>query len=134
MNSDTHGHHAVGRRKRAIAKVWLRTKTDGAGHLVNDKPLLDYFDRPGLVAAIEEPLVLTEMNDRVVVFARTFGGGKTGQAGALRLGIARALKDLDESLHGPLREAGMLTRDSRIKERKKYGLAGARKRFQFSKR
>ena len=133
MNSDTHGHHAVGRRKRAIAKVWLRTKKKGSeGHLVNDQPLLEYFDRPGLVASIEEPLMLTEMNDNLVVFARIFGGGKSGQAGALRLGIA--LKDMDENLHGPLREAGMLTRDSRIKERKKYGMAGARKRFQFSKR
>ena len=134
MNSDKNGNQAVGRRKRAIAKVWLHKKKAGQNHVVNNQPLHDYFDRPGLVAAIEEPLVLTETNDDLVVVARTFGGGITGQAGALRLGIARALKELNEDLHSTLREAGMLTRDARIKERKKYGLAGARKRFQFSKR
>ena len=92
------------------------------------------MDTLSLVIAIEEPLHLTEMNDQVTVKARTFGGGKSGQADALRLGIARALNLMNVELHGALRHAGMLTRDGRIKERKKYGLAGARKRFQFSKR
>lgn len=134
MDPEVHGYHAVGRRKKAIAKVWLRPKKGKAAHSINNQGLLEYFNRPGLVAYVEDPLLVTETNDKVVVFAKTFGGGKTGQAGALRLGIARALKEMDEAHQAPLRSAGMLTRDSRIKERKKYGLAGARKRFQFSKR
>ena len=126
--------HAVGKRKRAIAKVWLRPKGKGEAHTVNGMGLLEYFSREKLVIAVEEPLHLTEMNDQVTVVARAFGGGKSGQADALRLGIARALNQMNEELHGALRHAGMLTRDARVKERKKYGLAGARKRFQFSKR
>ena len=126
--------HAVGKRKRAIAKVWLRPRGKNDSHSVNGLSLLDYFTREKLVRSIEEPLNLTEMNDQVVVVARTFGGGKSGQADALRLGISRALDRMNEELHGTLRHAGMLTRDARVKERKKYGLAGARKRFQFSKR
>lgn len=128
------GYHAVGKRKTAIAKVWLRPRTGDATHSVNGMDLLAYFNRAVLVAAIEEPLTVTEYTDKVVVIAKTLGGGLSGQAGALRLGIARALQIMDESLHTKLRAAGMLTRDPREKERKKYGMAGARKRFQFSKR
>lgn len=127
------GYHAVGKRKRAVAQVWLRL-ADGSTRTVNGQALQDYFTRDCLVASIEEPLIATSMMDRVSVIARTHGGGIAGQAGALRLGIARALEKMDESLRGPLRTAGMLTRDARAKERKKYGMAGARKRFQFSKR
>ena len=134
MVPEVHGYHAVGRRKRAVAKVWLRPRKGNAAHSINNQKLLEYFNRPGLVAYVEDPLILTGTNDQVVIFAKTFGGGKTGQAGALRLGIARALKEMDAAHHSTLRGAGMLTRDSRIVERKKYGLAGARKRFQFSKR
>ncbi len=126
--------HAVGKRKRAIAKVWLRPRGKNESHSVNGLSFLDYFSREKLVRSIEEPLNLTEMSDQVIVVARTFGGGKSGQADALRLGISRALDQMNEELHGTLRHAGMLTRDARVKERKKYGLAGARKRFQFSKR
>lgn len=128
------GYHAVGRRKRAIAKVWLRPRGKNEAHSVNGKGLLEYFGRDSLVASIEEPLALVEKMDEVTVVAQTLGGGISGQAGALRLGIARALEKLDENLRGPLRKAGMLTRDARIVERKKYGMAGARKRYQFSKR
>lgn len=131
---DTNVHHAVGRRKRAVAKVWLKPRVKNETHTVNGQGLLEYFGRPSLVAAIEAPLALTEKLNEVTVVAQTLGGGPSGQAGALRLGIARALEKLDESLRGPLRSAGMLTRDPRAKERKKYGMAGARKRYQFSKR
>lgn len=129
----TESYHAVGKRKRAIAQVWLRS-ADPTTRTVNGQGLQEYFARDCLVAAVEEPLMLTNMLDRVTVVARTQGGGIAGQAGALRLGIARALEKMDESLRGPLRSAGMLTRDARSKERKKYGMAGARKRYQFSKR
>jgi small subunit ribosomal protein S9 len=134
MDAKKHGYHAVGKRKSAIAKVWLRPRKGNAGHSVNGKDLLAYLNRPGLVASVEEPLVVAGVNDRVVIVAETFGGGLSGQAGALRLGVARALQEMNESLHGALRNAGMLTRDPREKERKKYGMAGARKRYQFSKR
>lgn len=134
MDAQAQGFHAVGRRKTAVAKVWLRPRKGDATHTVNGKDLLAYFNRPGLVVAIQEPLDLAGVSDRIVVFAETLGGGLSGQAGALRLGIARALQLMDETLHGALRANGMLTRDPREKERKKYGMAGARKRFQFSKR
>ncbi|MBM3262132.1 MAG: 30S ribosomal protein S9 [candidate division Zixibacteria bacterium] len=134
MDAQKEGFHAVGKRKSAIAKVWLRPSKGDVAHSVNGKDLLVYFNRPGLVAAIQEPLNVAGVGDRVVVVAETLGGGLSGQAGALRLGIARALQRMDETLHGTLRAHGMLTRDPREKERKKYGMAGARKRFQFSKR
>ncbi|MBI4552943.1 MAG: 30S ribosomal protein S9 [Candidatus Latescibacteria bacterium] len=126
-------YHAVGKRKRAIAQVWVRP-ADGNTRTVNGKTLQEYFSRDSLVAAVEEPLTVTSTLDRVSVIARTHGGGIAGQAGALRLGIARALEKMDETLRGQLRTAGLLTRDARSKERKKYGMAGARKRYQFSKR
>lgn len=129
-----HGVHAVGKRKQAVAKVWLRPADGNSTHTVNGKSFEAYFERPSLVTSVEEPLLLTEMKDQVSVMAKTSGGGISGQAGALRLGIARALEQMDEKLRVSLRAAGMLTRDARVKERKKYGLAGARKRYQFSKR
>jgi small subunit ribosomal protein S9 len=123
---------STGRRKVASARVRL---VPGSGQaFVNGHPIGDYFKRPALVKHAEQPLALTQMLGRYDVYASCTGGGLAGQAGAVRQGIARALCRLDETLRGPLGKEGMLTRDSRIKERKKYGQAGARKRFQFSKR
>ena len=107
----------------------------GSGQaFINGRPMAAYFMRPALVKHAEAPMALTHTLGRYDVYATTNGGGLTGQAGAVRLGIARALIRLDESLRGPLGKEGFLTRDSRMKERKKYGQAGARKRLQFSKR
>ena len=123
---------ATGRRKEAIARVYLRP---GSGKsLVNGKELKEYLGRETLVLQVKEPLEATESLDKFDIQASVRGGGITGQAGALRLGIARALVKVDESFHQVLKTKGLLTRDPRMKERKKYGLAGRRKRFQFSKR
>ena len=123
---------AVGRRKEAVARVYIRP---GNGKtLVNGKELGAYLGRESLVLQVKQPLEATESLDRFDIRATVRGGGVTGQAGALRLGIARALIKFDESFHGVLKSRGLLTRDPRMKERKKYGLAGSRKRFQFSKR
>jgi small subunit ribosomal protein S9 len=123
---------AVGRRKNAIAQVRL---VPGSGtRTVNGKQFRDYFDRDSLVDHTEAPLALTNTSVNYDVIAVCNGGGKTGQAGAVRLGIARCLVLADESHKKSLRGAGFLTRDSRMVERKKYGQAGARRRFQFSKR
>ena len=123
---------AVGRRKEAVARVYL---TPGTGKTsINGKDLVDYLGREVLVMQVREPLEVTETLGKYDIFARVNGGGPAGQAGALKLGIARALVKIDERCHGVLRSKGLLTRDPRMKERKKYGLAGSRKRFQFSKR
>jgi len=112
--------------------VFLRP---GSGTItVNRRPLEASFPAESLRLTIRQPLVVTETGERFDVLATTAGGGVSGQAGALRLGIARALVDYDAELRSRLRKAGLLTRDPRAKERKKYGMAGARKRFQFSKR
>ncbi len=123
---------AVGRRKEAVARVYLRSGTGKT--TVNGKDLVDYLGREVLVMQVREPLEVTDCLGRYDIYAVVKGGGVAGQAGALRLGIARALYKADDQLRGVLRSKGLLTRDSRMKERKKYGLAGARKRFQFSKR
>jgi small subunit ribosomal protein S9 len=123
---------SVGRRKEAVARVFVRP---GAGKItVNGRELAEYFGRETLVLSVREPLEATETTDRYDVDATADGGGITGQAGAVRLGIARALIKLDERFHPTLKARGLLTRDPRMKERKKYGLAGRRKKFQFSKR
>ena len=123
---------ATGRRKESIARVSIR---EGDGQrLVNGKSFADYFQRETTILQAEEPLKLLPTADTVDIVIDVRGGGKSGQAGAVRMGIARALVELDPSLHKPLREAGFLSRDPRMKERKKYGQPGARKRFQFSKR
>jgi small subunit ribosomal protein S9 len=123
---------ATGRRKEAVARVAIR---EGEGRrLVNGKPLGEYFQRETVTLRAEEPLKLYSAAASVDVIVDVRGGGKSGQAGAVRLGIARALAELDASLHKSLRDAGFLSRDPRMKERKKYGQPGARKRFQFSKR
>lgn len=123
---------ATGRRKTSVARVRLYP---GTGNVtVNGKPAPDYFNRETLVMELNVPLVETQTLDRYDVVARCHGGGKRGQAGAMRLGIARALIKANPDLQTALRRTGLLTRDSRMKERKKYGQPGARKRFQFSKR
>jgi small subunit ribosomal protein S9 len=128
----TSQHYGTGRRKTSTARVFLRP---GSGAItVNDRTLESNFPAETLRKVIRQPLVLTETTERFDVFATTAGGGVSGQAGALRLGIARALVVFNAELRSQLRKAGLLTRDPRAKERKKYGMAGARKRFQFSKR
>jgi small subunit ribosomal protein S9 len=123
---------AVGRRKESVARVYIKP---GSGKtLVNGRELVDYLGREVLVMQVRLPLEITDSLGRYDIQAKVTGGGIAGQAGALKLGIARALVRLDERLQGPLRSKGLLTRDPRMKERKKYGLAGRRKRFQFSKR
>ena len=122
----------TGRRKEAVARVRL---VAGTGNVtVNDRGALDYFKRESLVQHAMHALVLTSLSDKFDVFARVHGGGLTGQSGALRMGLARAIVRHDEELRGLLGREGLLTRDARMKERKKYGQPGARKRFQFSKR
>ena len=122
----------TGRRKEAVARVQL---LPGNGkHLVNNRTPLEYLTRETLVQAAFHALTVVNAAGRYNVVARVHGGGLTGQSGALRLAVARALVREDESLRGVLGRAGLLTRDSRMKERKKYGQPGARKRFQFSKR
>jgi small subunit ribosomal protein S9 len=123
---------AVGRRKSASARVRLRPGTGVIS--VNGKPLDEYLAREVLVMLAEQPFTITDSIGKFDVRARCTGGGLAGQAGALRLGIARALVKSNEGLRSSLRKAGLLTRDAREVERKKYGQPGARKRFQFSKR
>lgn len=124
--------NAVGRRKEAVCRLYL---TPGTGKWeVNGRTLGDYFPRPTLVSAIQQPFTLTDTLGQFDVKATLDGGGMSGQAGAVRLAVARALVKLDETNRKKLREFGLLTRDAREVERKKPGRAGARKRFQFSKR
>ncbi|MGB9661564.1 MAG: 30S ribosomal protein S9 [Moorellaceae bacterium] len=124
--------YGTGRRKEAIARVWL---VPGEGRiLVNNRAPMEYFGQQILVDMIRRPLEITNMAGRFDVLAKVKGGGITGQAGAVRLGIARALLQADEGLRPVLRQAGFLTRDPRMKERRKYGLKKARKAPQFSKR
>ena len=125
-------YHGVGRRKTSVARVWLRP---GSGNWeVNGRPLDEYFPRMSHQQHASEPLGAVNMIGRFDVKVNVDGGGETGQAGAVRLALARALLSYDAELRRPLREKGMLTRDPREVERKKPGRPGARKRFQFSKR
>ena len=125
-------YYGTGRRKSSTARVFLRP---GTGQItINHKAIADAVNTESLRLQVRSPLVLTETLDKFDVVATTSGGGISGMAGALRLGIARALCLYNAELRGRLKKAGLLTRDQRAKERKKYGLAGARKRFQFSKR
>jgi len=125
-------YYGTGRRKRAIARVYLREGKGGI--VVNKKPIETYFPTDMLKMIVRQPLVLTDLADKFDVLVNVDGGGTAGQAGAIRLGVARALLDFNPELRKRLRGEGLLTRDPRQKERKKYGLAGARKRFQYSKR
>lgn len=123
---------ATGRRKEAVARVWMEP---GSGKIiVNRRDVAEYFGRESSVMIIQQPLVLTETIGKYDIKANVKGGGLSGQAGAMRLAIARALATVDESVRKALRSNGLLTRDPRMTERKKYGLVGARKRYQFSKR
>jgi small subunit ribosomal protein S9 len=123
---------AVGRRKEASARVRLYPGTGDI--VVNDKPVDVYFGRALDQMILRQPLTLTGTEAAFNISVHVAGGGESGQASAVRLGIARALEKSDPNLRRVLKAAGLLTRDARAKERKKYGLAGARKRFQFSKR
>lgn len=123
---------ATGRRKSASARVRLMM---GSGQItVNKQPVADYFGRPTSVMLLRQPLEACEVTDKFDIVVNVVGGGKTGQAGAVRHGIARALLEFDPNLRPVLKRRGFLTRDAREKERKKYGQRGARARFQFSKR
>lgn len=124
--------YGTGRRKKAVAKVYLRP---GSGKItVNNRDLDNYIDKEVLKTAIYEPFEVTENIGKFDVLAKVSGGGITGQAGAIRLAVARALIEVDENLRPSLKKAGLLTRDPRMKERKKYGFKKARKSPQFSKR
>ncbi|MBA7554219.1 30S ribosomal protein S9 [subsurface metagenome] len=124
--------YGTGRRKSSIARVWL---IPGKGSIkINKRTLDDYFGRESLSNVVEKPLELVNKKNELDVFAKVEGGGITGQAGAIQHGIARALLQYDPTLRLILKKEGLLTRDARMKERKKYGQKGARARFQFSKR
>jgi small subunit ribosomal protein S9 len=123
---------ATGRRKESVAHAIIRV--GGGKFLVNDKSLKDYVKRDTLVDHVNAPMVETETMGKLDVICNVKGGGLSGQAGAIRLALARALAKLDTDLHSTLRKSGFLTRDPRAVERKKYGRPKARKRFQFSKR
>ena len=125
-------YYGTGRRKSSTARVYLRP---GAGQVViNRKPFEQYFPNETLRMVIRQPLQLTETAAKFDILVNVAGGGPAGQAGAIRHGITRALLEFNADLRPPLKQAGLITRDPRIKERKKYGQKGARKRFQFSKR
>lgn len=124
--------YATGKRKDAVARVWVKP---GPGNIiVNDRPLDTYFARPVLRMLIQQPLVLANRNGQYDVICTVSGGGLSGQAGAVRHGLSKALTNFEPDLRGVLKRGGFLTRDSRVVERKKYGKAKARRSFQFSKR
>ncbi len=125
-------YYATGRRKTSAARVFLRP---GTGTItVNRRQFDSFFPTEVLRTQVRQPLLLTETADKFDILATVAGGGVAGQAGAIRLGISRALVEYNAELRKRLKQEGLLTRDARAKERKKYGMAGARKRFQFSKR
>ena len=124
--------HAVGKRKSAIARVWMKPGTGNV--LVNRRPLDEYFGRQTMKMVVRQPLELTGLMGRYDFLVNVRGGGVSGQAGAIKHGISKALLVADPALRSVLKKAGFLVRDSRIKERKKYGQPGARARFQYSKR
>jgi len=124
--------YGTGRRREAVARVYI--KPGPAGFTVNGRPVDEYFRNVAWHTSATEPLKFTQMHDQVEVAAQVKGGGVGGQAGAVRMGLSRALARLNPELRPALRKNGFLTRDSRMKERKKYGQKGARRRFQFSKR
>ena len=125
-------YYGTGRRKTSTARVFLRPGTGAI--TVNHRVFENFFPTDALRVQVKRPLLVTETGEKFDVLATVAGGGVNGQAGAVRLGIARALVEFNAELRKLLKKDGLLTSDSRIKERKKYGLAGARKRFQFSKR
>jgi small subunit ribosomal protein S9 len=125
-------YRSTGKRKNAVARVVM---SPGKGEfVVNERPYSDYFSRRTLRAIVQQPLELVGVTGQYDIRCNVTGGGSSGQAGAVRHGIARALLEVNASFRERLKKEGLLTRDSRVKERKKYGQKGARKRFQFSKR
>ena len=125
-------YYATGKRKRAVARTWL---TPGKGEItVNNRPIDDYFSTDATKAILTQPLVYTDTQGMFDINVRVKGGGISGQAGAIRHGITKALLQANPDLRQILKKAGFVRRDPRIKERKKYGQKGARARFQFSKR
>jgi len=125
-------YYGTGKRKSSIARVWI---TPGTGNITINKQSLDeYFGRETSKMIVKQPLELTENLDKFDIMVTVAGGGDMGQAGAIKHGITKALLDSEETLRGTLKKAGFITRDSRVKERKKYGKAAARRSFQFSKR
>lgn len=132
IHNDSMTYYATGRRKTAVARVWL---FGGAGRItINRREAERYVTRPTNMKIVEQPLIVTNTRDKFDVWATAKGGGLSAQSGAVRLGIARALLRISDEYRESLKEMGYLTRDSRKKERKKYGRKGARARFQFSKR
>ncbi|MEJ2201963.1 MAG: 30S ribosomal protein S9 [Desulfuromonadaceae bacterium] len=124
--------YATGKRKTSIARVWLKP---GAGNIVvNNRDLDDFFGRATSKMVVRQPLELTDNMGKFDISVNVCGGGPSGQAGAIKHGITKALLEVDPELRGVLKKAGFITRDSRVKERKKYGKAAARRSFQFSKR
>ena len=124
--------YGTGKRKSSIARVWLKP---GSGKItVNNKNIDDYFGRETSKMVVKQPLELTENADKFDIYVTVRGGGDSGQAGAIKHGITKALLEVDAAMRGVLKKAGFITRDSRIKERKKYGKKAARASFQFSKR
>jgi small subunit ribosomal protein S9 len=132
MTVHTDRHYATGKRKTAVARIYLRPGTGNI--LVNQRPYDQYFPRSASQLLIQQPFEIIEVQGRYDVEARVAGGGLAAQADAVRFGIARALTVADGERRSPLKKQGLLTRDARKKERKKYGRPGARKRFQYSKR
>jgi small subunit ribosomal protein S9 len=132
MSAAAPSFYATGRRKNAIARVWIFPGQKGI--MVNGQEHAAYLQRTNLQVIVEQPLKSTQLIDQFRVRAEVHGGGTAGQAGAIRMGIARALVTYDEKLRSSLRQGGYLTRDPRKKERKKPGRKGARKRFQYTKR
>lgn len=124
--------YGTGKRKTSVARVWLQP---GSGKIVvNNKPIDEYFGRETSKMVVKQPLELTENIGKFDITVTVRGGGDSGQAGAIKHGITKALLEVDGALRGTLKKAGFITRDSRVKERKKYGKAAARRSFQFSKR
>ena len=125
-------YYATGKRKSAIARVYMKAGTGSI--IVNKRNYDEYFARPSLNMLVKQPFDITGKKDQFDLFVNVSGGGVAGQAGAVKHGISKALLEFDPELRSVLKKAGFLTRDARVKERKKYGQPGARKRFQFSKR
>ncbi len=130
--SGTDGFYATGRRKEATARVWV--KTGSGSMMINGRPMDEYFGRETSIMVINQPLQVLEQLGKIDMTVNVRGGGLSGQAGAIRHGLSRALCRMNGDFRSPLKKAGFLTRDARAVERKKSGQPGARKRFQFSKR
>jgi small subunit ribosomal protein S9 len=130
--SGTDGFYATGRRKEATARVWV--KTGSGSMMINGRPMNEYFGRETSIMVINQPLQVLEQMGKIDMTVNVRGGGLSGQAGAIRHGLSRALCRMNGEFRSPLKKAGFLTRDARAVERKKSGQPGARKRFQFSKR